>query len=114
MALRLSDIDDEFQRGVFLAVYQSRRQRHRRLLAALVLLTKHMARGLLIIWPAYLVLLAGLLFPQVREYLWYFLALAPGLLVWLLIYLRGARLEYRQSVHGFILDKGFIKQLMFQ
>ena len=112
--IRLVDIDDEFRRAVFLAVYQSREQRMRRFIAMLVLLVKHLLRGLIIIWPIYVVMLAALVFPELRHYLWYFLTLLPGLFIWLMIYLKGARLEYKKYVNGFILENGFIKQLFLQ
>lgn len=111
---RLDDIEDEFRRAVFLAVYQSRQQRMRRVTAMLVLLLKYLLRGLIILWPIYVVFLAVLVFPNVRQYLWYFLVLLPGLFIWIIIYLKGARLEYKSYVTGFILENGFIKQLFLQ
>lgn len=114
MQRRLADIEDEFRRAVFLAVYRSRQQRLRRLIAMLILVIKHFLRGLLILWPVYVVMLAGLVIPHWRQYLWYFLTLMPGLILWLMIYLRGARLEYKNHVNGYILKNGFIKQLFLQ
>ncbi len=46
MKRRLSDIDNELERAVFLAVYRSRVQQQRRLLARWVLVFKHVLRGL--------------------------------------------------------------------
>ena len=108
---RLTDLDDDLRRAVFTAVYQSRKQRHRRIIAMLLLIVKHLLRGLLILWPVYVVFITVLLLSDMHQYLWYFLTLLPGLFIWLMIYIKGARLEYNQSVNGLILENGFIKQL---
>jgi hypothetical protein len=108
---RLADIDDELRRAVFMAVYQSRKQRLRRFVAMLLLVAKHLLRGFIILWPVYVVFLALLLLSDMQQYLWYFLTLLPGLFIWLMIYIKGARLEYNQSVNGLILGNDFIKQL---
>ena len=102
----------ELERQVFLVMYNSRTQRLRRKLAMLVLLLKYLVRGMLLIWPAYIVIAAVLLLPQTRQYFSYLALLMPGLLVWLLIYLRGARTEYRQRIEGRLLDKRFISELI--
>ena len=103
---------NELERQVFLVMYHSRSQRLRRKLAMLVLLLKYLVRGMLLIWPAYIVIAAVLLLPQTRQYFSYLALLMPGLVVWLLIYLRGARTEYRQRIEGRLLDKRFINDLI--
>ncbi len=113
MTRRLSDINTEFERAVFIAVYRSRIQRQRRLLAKLVLIIKHSLRGLFFLWPAYVVLVALMFLPWMQERMLYLIALAPGMLVWFYIYARGARVDYQQCVHERILDKDFIKKLVF-
>ncbi|NOZ37910.1 MAG: hypothetical protein GXP11_07575 [Gammaproteobacteria bacterium] len=40
--------------------------------------------------------------------------LMPGLLVWLLIYVKGARDDYYQCVRGQLLEKGFIMTILRQ
>ncbi len=103
---------NELERQIFLVVYRSRKQRIRRTLAMLVLLLKYLVRGMLVIWPVYIVIAAIMLLPQSRQYVPYLALLTPGLVVWLLIYLKGARMEYRQRVEGRLLDKGFISELL--
>jgi hypothetical protein len=56
---RLSDIRNEFERGVFLSVYNSRAQRMRRFIARIILVIKHGLRGTLFSWPLYLLPLAA-------------------------------------------------------
>ena len=100
----LGDIRNELERGVFLALYRTRTQRLRRLVAQALLLGRYLLRGLLLLWPFYAVLLAMLLLPGARQYLPYLVLLLPGVLVWLLICVRGARLEYRQEWAGRLLQ----------
>jgi len=109
----LSDINTEFERAVFIAVYRSRVQRQRRLVAKLVLIIKHGLRGVIFLWPVYVLVVALMFLPWMQERMLYLLALVPGMLVWFYIYVRGARLDYYQSVHERILDKDFIRKLVF-
>ena len=111
MPRRLDEINNEFERGVFLAVYRSPRQTWWRRIAMLVLMLKYLVRGLVIIWPAYVIALALLLVPGAENYLYYFMMLLPGAVVWLLIYMKGARHDYATRVDGHILKQGFIKEL---
>lgn len=113
MTRRLSDINTEFERAVFIAIYRSRVQRQRRLLAKLVLIIKHGFRGLFFLWPVYVLIVALMFLPWMQERMLYLLVLAPGMLVWFYIYARGARVDYYQSVHERILDRDFIKKLVF-
>ena len=55
----LADIRNDFERGVFLAIYNSRQQRLHRVLARVILGCKHGLRGLLFSWPLYLLPLAA-------------------------------------------------------
>ncbi len=103
---------NELERQIFLVMYRSRTQRIRRKIAMLVLLLKYLLRGMLVIWPVYIVIAAVLLLPQTRQYFSYLALLMPGLLVWLLIYLKGARTEYRQHIEGRLLDKRYISALI--
>ncbi len=107
---RLSEIDDELERAVFLSVYGSRLQRQRRLLARLLLIVKHTLRGLFYIWPVYLVLAALVFLPLPGNRLVLLFILTPGLLIWLFIYIKGAQVDYEQHVHEQILEKDFIRK----
>lgn len=112
MPRRFSEINNEFERAVFMAVYNSQEQRRRRRLAKWVLVLKHALRGLLIIWPVFAVL-GALMFLSLTANEWvYLLVLAPGVLAWFYIYLKGAHKDYKQCVHEQILEKGFIKNLI--
>jgi hypothetical protein len=51
MRRQLSGIDNDLQRAVFLARYNSAGQRGMRLLATLLITAKHGLRGLLYVWP---------------------------------------------------------------
>ena len=50
----LSEIKNEFERGVFIAVYCSRKQKVNRMSAVLMLIIKHVLRGVLFSWPLYM------------------------------------------------------------
>ncbi len=91
---RLIEINDELERAVFLSVYHSRQQQQWRLLARWVLMLKHVLR----VSSNRLIFLSLLL---------------PGLLVWFFIYLKGARADYNLLVHEQILEKGFIRKLIW-
>ena len=56
---QLRDIRSDFERGVFLAVYNSRSQRLHRTLARIILGIKHGLRGAAFSWPLYLLPLAA-------------------------------------------------------
>lgn len=103
---KLEDIDNPLERAVFEASYRSRRQRARRLLAALTLGAWHTVRGLLFLWPIWL---AGLLLlvrdpggPQALVLLSIFL---PGFAISLAILFRGVRDDYRRKVAGRLLER---------
>ncbi len=112
MAKRLDQITNEFERGVHWALYRSREQRLRRSLAIILLLLKHGVRGLVYIWPFYIVVAAVMISPTLKENVPYMVALLPGVLAWFYIYLAGARKDYQRLVRGMILRKGFIKRLI--
>ena len=112
MPRTLEEIDDDLARAVFRAVYDSPVQKRRRRLAVAVLVVKHLGRGLVMIWPAYVVLLALALVPGVAERWWYLAALMPGVLGWLLIYLRGVRRDYAQQIRGRLLERGDCRKLL--
>ena len=109
---RLSDIRNDFERGVFLSVYNSRAQRMRRHIAGVILVVKHGLRGTLFSWPLYLLPLAAWLLKA--SYLpLMLLLLLPGLYISWIILVRGVREDYANYVEGFILRPGFPGRLLF-
>jgi hypothetical protein len=109
---RLSDIRDEFERGVFLSIYNSPRQRIHRAAARTILGIKHGLRGILFSWPLYLLPLAVWLL-QARHLPLILLLLLPGLLISGVILRRGVRADYARLVEGFILRSGYPLRLLF-
>lgn len=97
--------------AVFHSVYRSREQRHRRRLAALLLMLKHTLRGLLFIWPLYLMVYAGFhVGTPVNVFLW--TLGVPGIVISTSILIRGLREEYSNRVCGFIIKLGDIIRLL--
>lgn len=91
------NIKTDLAAAVFHSVYTSRTQRQRRLLAGLVLTTKHALRGLLFSWPLYFMVYAG--FRSDAPVNWLLWALGiPGIGISLFILARGVREEYRNRV----------------
>jgi len=109
---RLADIRNEFERGVFLAVYNSRTQRVHRRIARGLLAIKHGLRGILFSWPLYLLPLAAWLL-QVAWLPVIALLLLPGLLISGMILRRGVRADYARLVDGCILRPGYPGRLLF-
>jgi hypothetical protein len=109
---RLPDIRNEFERGVFLSIYDSRPQRLHRQLARVILGLKHGLRGTLFSWPLYLLPLAAWsLQPSYLPLI--LLLLLPGVYVSGLILVRGVREDYAAHVDGFILRPGYPGRLLF-
>jgi hypothetical protein len=109
---RLSDIRNDFERGVFLSVYNSRTQRLRRHIALVVLGLKHGLRGTLFSWPLYLLPLAA--WSLKASYLpLILLLLVPGVYVSWVILVRGVREDYANHVEGLILRPGYPGRLLF-
>ncbi len=109
---RLADIRNDFERGVFLALYNSRRQRIHRALARVILVIKHTARGLLFSWPLYLLPLAAWAL-QARYLPLLLLLLIPGVYVSGNILRRGIREDYARLVDGTLLRAGYPGRLLF-
>lgn len=98
-ARRLEGLDHALARAVFRSVYASRAQRRRRLLAGLLLGVKHTLRGMLFIWPLYLMAVAGFFVPAtIGVFLW--LLVIPGIGLSLYILARGVCDDYRGCVAG--------------
>jgi hypothetical protein len=109
---RLAELRSDFERGVFLAVYHSPRQRLHRAIASLLLGLKHALRGLLFSWPLYLLPLAAMLL-QATYLPLIVLLLLPGLALSGAILLRGVREDYARFVNGCILQPGYPTRLLF-
>jgi hypothetical protein len=103
----------ELEKAVFLAVYRSRRQRLNRAIALIALIVKYIVCGLILVWPIYLLFLLLILSSASAEYIWYTAFFIPGAIFWLRIYLKSAFKEYRRLVKNHILNKGFIRELIF-
>jgi hypothetical protein len=108
----LSDIRTDFERGVFLALYNSRRQRLHRVIARIILGLKHGLRGILFSWPLYLLPLAAWLL-QARYLPLILLLLLPGVYISAVILVRGIGEDYASHVEGFILRPGYPARLLF-
>ena len=111
-AKKLSDIRDEFERGVFLALYNSRAQRTHRVIARVILGLKHGLRGILFSWPLYLLPLAAWLL-QARYLPLILLLLLPGIWLSCVILTRGVREDFSRLVDGHILRAGYPGRLLF-
>lgn len=109
---RLDDLYSEFERGIFLAAYQSSQQKRRRLLAVMLLSVKHALRGLIFSWPAYVLALAAYNSAAVHAVA-YLLLLVPALGLSVFILTRGVRDDYREHVNGLLLEQGFVRGLIF-
>ena len=108
----LSDIRSDFERGVFLNLYNSRPQRLRRMVARIILAVKHGLRGTLFSWPLYLLPLAA--WSLKATYLpLILLLLLPGLYISGVILVRGVREDYNHHVEGYLLQPGFPGRLLF-
>ena len=109
---RLSDIRNDFERGVFLNLYNSRPQRLRRVIARIILAVKHGLRGTLFSWPLYLLPFAAWSFKATYLPL-ILLLLLPGLYVSGVILRRGVREDCARLVDGTILRPGYPGRLLF-
>jgi hypothetical protein len=109
---RLLDIRNDFERGVFLSVYNSRAQRIRRYIARIILVVKHGLRGALFSWPLYLLPLAAWSF-KVSYLPLILLLLLPGVYISGVILVRGVKEDYTNHVEGYILRPGFPGRLLF-
>jgi hypothetical protein len=109
---RLSEIKSEFERGVFLVLYNSRKQRYHRSVAAIMLTLKHVLRGLLFSWPLYLLALAAYSIPDGSVWL-VLLMLVPAMYVSWSILSRGVKEDYKNIIDGYLLRSGYIGRMLF-
>lgn len=110
--MQLCDIDNELERAVFMASYQSPKQRLRRKIAAILLAMKHGLRGFLFSWPLYLLPLSVFALPDQYKYL-FILFLLPGLFVSGIILRKGITEDYAEFVSDRLLNDKYIRKLLF-
>ena len=109
---RLSEIKNDFERGVFQVVYESRKQRRSRGFALFVLIVKHVLRGLLFSWPLYLLALAAYSIPE-SSILLVLILLLPAMYVSWAILSRGIKEDYKTIVDGYLLRSGYLGRMIF-
>ncbi len=109
---RLSEIKNDFERGVFMVLYNSPKQRYSRGLAVFILMMKHVLRGLLFSWPLYLLALAAYSIPDASVWLVLFLLLPAMYVSWVILY-RGIREDYENLVDGYLLRSGYLGRMIF-
>ncbi len=109
---RLNEIKNEFERGVFLAVYNSRKQRAHRWFAAVTLSMKHVLRGMLFSWPLYLLALAAYAVPGAPVWMFVLLLLPAVYLSWVILS-KGIKEDYNKLVDGYILRSGYLGRMLF-
>ena len=109
---RLTDIKNDFERGVFLAVYDSPIQKYHRFIAAAMLTVKHALRGVFFSWPLYLLTLAAYAIPG-SSWPVFLLLLFPGVYVSWVILSRGVKEDYTNLVDGYILRSGYLGRMIF-
>lgn len=109
---RLGEIKNEFERGVFLVLYDSPKQKLHRIVATIALVIKHALRGILFSWPLYMLTLAAFAVPGSSKLL-FILLLIPGLYVSWVILSRGVKEDYDNLVEGYILKPGYLGRMLF-
>lgn len=109
---RLCEIKNEFERGVFLVLYDSPKQKLHRIVATVALVIKHALRGILFSWPLYMLTLAAFAVPGSSKLL-FILLLIPGIYVSWVILSRGVKEDYENLVGGYILKPGYLGRMLF-
>jgi hypothetical protein len=109
---RLCEIKNDFERGVFIALYNSRKQQRYRITAGVVLGLKHVLRGLLFSWPLYFLALAAYMIPGLSALIT-ILLLLPALYVSWVILSRGVKDDYHELVEGYLLRPGYPQRMLF-
>ncbi|MEM7400571.1 MAG: hypothetical protein AAF304_01320 [Pseudomonadota bacterium] len=107
---KLSEIDNDFERGVFLASYNSLKQRRNRFFAGSLLSIKHGVRGILFSWPLYLLPLASLALPDQFKILFVVLLL-PGIYVSSIILKRGVKEDYQNLINERLIKLKHLRHL---
>ena len=109
---RLCEIKNDFERGVFIALYNSRKQKQHRIVAGIMLGIKHVLRGLLFSWPLYLLTIMAYLIPGLSV-LVAIMFLLPAIYVSWVILSRGIKDDYNELVEGHLLRSGYLRRMFF-
>ena len=106
---RFDEIDNDLERAVFLARYNSGRQRGLRVSAVALIAAKHGLRGLLYVWP--LVILLFVDFPGMWNIL-RLLLLGLGVAAWFRFIYRSVYDDYQRFVNGVLLKPRELKRVL--
>ncbi|MGB5300943.1 MAG: hypothetical protein WBN08_08075 [Thiogranum sp.] len=106
---RFDAIENDLERAVFLARYDSGRQRSLRFSATLLIAAKHGLRGLLYVWP--LVILLFVDFPGIWNGL-RLLLLGLGVAAWFRFIHRSVRDDYTRFVAGVLFEPGELRRIL--
>jgi len=106
---RFDEIENDLERAVFLARYDSGRQRSLRFSATLLIAAKHGLRGLLYVWP--LVILLFVDFPGIWNGL-RLLLLGLGVAAWFRFIHRSVRDDYTRFVVGVLFEPGELRRIL--
>ena len=106
---RFDEIENDLERAVFLARYNSRRQRSLRFSAIILITAKHGLRGLLYVWP--LVVLLFVDFPGIWNGL-RLLLLGLGVAAWFRFIHRSVRGDYARFVAGALLEPRELRRIL--
>ncbi len=109
MKKRLDAIDDDLERAVFLAHYNSSRQRLLRFAGVLLIVAKHGLRGLLYVWPLALLLFVEL--PGAWDGL-RLLLLGLAVAAWFHFIRGSVRDDYRRFLSGALLEPAALKRVL--
>ena len=106
---RLEEIDNELERAVFLAQYNSPRQRGLRFSAILLIAAKHGLRGMLYVWPLVILLFVDL--PGVWDMLRLFL-IVLAVVAWFRFIYGSVRDDYARFIGGTLVEPGSLRQVL--
>jgi len=106
---RLGEIENDLERAVFRARYDSRCQRSLRLAAILLIAAKHSLRGLLYVWPLVIFLFVD--FPGIWNGL-RLLLFGLGVLAWFRFIHRSVGDDYARFVAGVLLAPGELRRIL--
>lgn len=109
---RIGEIKNDFERGVFLVVYKSPKQKLHRIFAITALVVKHALRGIIFSWPLYMLTIAAYATPGLSKLL-FIVLLIPAIYVSWIILSRGVKEDYESLVDGYILRSGYLGRMLF-
>jgi len=106
---RFDEIENDLERAVFLASYNSRRQRSLRFSATSLIAAKHGLRGLLYVWPLAILLFVD--FPGIWNGL-RLLLLGLGVAAWFRFIRRSVCDDYTRFVAGVLFEPGELRRIL--